>query len=106
MVVWIGGSARAEDKKDKSDKELIVGRWDHPISDDAYIRFYKDGTYKWVGVLTSVEGKYRFLSEEVIEFDEPGLLYGRNVSEGKYRLSGNTLELRVGGEWIKYKRAK
>jgi hypothetical protein len=88
------------------DKEDIVGRWDHPYTDAAYIRFYADGTYKSVALLGSQVGKYRLLGDGVIELDVPGTFYGRNQGEIKYRLSGDTLELKLFGEWIKYKRAK
>lgn len=88
------------------DKEDIVGRWDHSIVEASYIRFNADGTFKWVALLNTDEGKYRFLGKEVIEFDTPGIIYGRNQREIKYRLSGDTLELKIAGEWIKYKRVK
>jgi len=92
--------ARADDKDD------IVARWDHPTKDDSYIRFKDDSTFKAVAVPRTVEGKYRFLGKEVIEFDTPGIIYGRNQEEIKYRLSGDTLELKIAGEWIKFKRVK
>jgi hypothetical protein len=88
------------------DKEDIVGRWDSPSSDKAYIRFNADGTFKDVYLLGSTEGKYRILSKEIIELDTPGALYGRNVSEVKFKLDGDTLELKVYGQWVKYKRVK
>jgi len=92
--------ARADDKDD------IVGRWDHPTVEASYIRFNADGTFKWVALLNTEEGKYRLLGKEVIEFDTPGFFYGRNQVEIKYRLSGDTLELKLFGEWIKYKRVR
>lgn len=88
------------------DKEDIVGRWDHPLGDRHYIRFYEDGTFKEVAPLNSVEGKFRFLSKEVIEFDTPGVFYGRDKMEVKYRLDGDTLELKIDGKWTKYSRVK
>ena len=92
--------ARADDKDD------IVARWDHPTVEASYIRFNADGTFKWVALLNTAEGNYRFLGKEVIEIDTPGIIYGRNQAEVKYRLSGDTLELRLLGQWIKYKRVR
>ena len=88
------------------DKEDIVGRWDHSTVEGVYIRFYADGTFKEVALLNRTEGNYRLIGLEVIEVDIPGLIYGRNRGEMKYRLSGDTLELKVFGEWVKYKRVK
>jgi hypothetical protein len=88
------------------DAEDIVGRWDNPLNDAAYIRFNADGTYKDVFLLGSREGKYRLLSKEVMEFDVPGAIYGRNLIEKKFKLDGDTLEVKVGDQWVKYKRAK
>jgi hypothetical protein len=88
------------------DKEDIVGRWDHPATEASFFRFYEDGTFKQVALLDTAEGKYRFLGKEVIEFDTPGLIYGRNKVEIKYRLTKDTLELKLLGEWVKYKRVK
>jgi hypothetical protein len=88
------------------DKEDLVGRWDHCRTDESYIRFNADGTYKWVALYGNAEGKYRLLPGGVIEFDTPGLIYGRNQTEIKYRLNGDTLELKVFGDWVKYPRAK
>ena len=88
------------------DKEDIVARWDHPFSDQHYLRLNDDGTFKWVAPLGTSEGKYSFLSKEVIEFDTPGVFYGRNKTEIKYRLNGDTLELKLYGQWTKYSRVK
>jgi hypothetical protein len=88
------------------DKEDIVGRWDHPTVESNYVRFYADGTFKSVALLDTAVGKYRLLGDGVIELDTPGIIYGRNQVEIKYRLSGDTLELKVYGEWVKYKRVK
>ena len=88
------------------DEEDIVGRWDHPTVEASYIRFNADGTYKWVAVLNQEMGKYRFLGKEVIELDAPGVFYGRNQVEVKYRLAGDTLELKLLGTWIGYKRVR
>ncbi len=101
VVVGLGGSTvRAGDKED------IVARWDNAVTDNAYIRFNDDGTFKEVTILGTTEGKYCLLSKEAIELDVPGLLYGRNVTEFKYKMSGDTLELKLLGQWVKYKRVK
>jgi len=88
------------------DKEDIVARWDHPYTDGSYIRFYNDVTFKWVALLNTTEGKYRFLEAGVMEFDTPGVIYGRNVTEVKYRLKGDALELKLLGSWVKYSKVK
>src|SRR5579875_2932320 len=73
-----------------TDEHAIVGRWDHPWTDSAYITFYADGTFKMVGWLRDVVGMYRFLSYDQIEFDQPGLLYGRSIVNIEYRLLKDT----------------
>ena len=88
------------------DKEDILGRWDHLWSDASYFRFNVDGTFKRSALLGTIEGTYRFLSKDVIELNYPGTFYGRNVVEMKYRLIGDTLELKEAIMWIKYTRAK
>ncbi len=87
------------------DQLPIVGRWNNPVIDAAYITFNADGTFKNVSLLKDTEGIYRFLSNDVIEFTYPGLLYGENVGQLEYRLLGDTLELKQWGTWIKYRRA-
>jgi hypothetical protein len=99
-LIAAGSPARA------GDKEAIVGRWDYVSTDTKYFRFYADGTFKEVAPLNSVEGTYRFLSAEVIELDLPGVFYGRRKLEVKYRLSGDNLDLKFYGFWIKCKRVK
>jgi hypothetical protein len=88
------------------DKEAIVGRWNHPWADAAYFRFNADGTFKLEGWLGWTEGTYRVLSNNTIEFNYAGI-FGRNVSEIKYRLNGDTLEVKESflSGWLKYKRA-
>jgi hypothetical protein len=88
------------------DKEDIVGRWDNPISDAAYIRFNADGTFKEVALLGTQTGTYRILGDGVIEFETPGIFYGTNKNEVKYKLNGDTLELKIVGEYVKYTRAR
>lgn len=100
IVLVMGGFVHAGDKED------IVGRWDNPVIEASYIRFQADGTFKWVALLDTSAGKYRLLGKEVIEFDTPGVIYGRNQMEVKYRLTGDALELKLLGQWVKYKRVK
>jgi hypothetical protein len=88
------------------DSHEIIGRWDNPVSDSAYIRFNNDGTFKEVALLKTTEGTYRFLSKEVMEWRFPGVIYGENIVEIKYRLYGDTLELKLLGNWVKYSRSK
>jgi len=80
------------------DEKTIVGRWDFVsyngvlAKDNAvYFRFNKDGTFTSSGVFANSEGKYKFLSNKVIEFDEPGILYGRRKNEIKYRIEKDNL---------------
>ncbi len=87
------------------DQLPIVGRWNNPVIDAAYITFNADGTFKNVSLLKDTEGTYRFLSNNEIEFTYPGMLYGQNVGQLEYRLLGDTLELKQWGTWIKYRRA-
>jgi hypothetical protein len=101
VVVSVGANTACA-----GDKEDIVGRWDNPVTDKSYIRFNEDGTFKWVCLLETSEGKYRFIGKEVIELDTPGVLYGRNQTEIKYRLNGDTLELKIFNEYVKFKRVK
>jgi hypothetical protein len=85
------------------EKEKLVGRWDNPVTDQAYIRFKEDGTFKDVALLANREGTYRVLEKGVIEIKTPGVLYGTNVGEIKYKLiDDDTLEI-LG---VKYKRVK
>jgi hypothetical protein len=92
--------ARADDAKD------LVGRWDHNLTDSNYVRFRADGTFTSVALVGSSEGKYRVLAGGVIELTTPGLIYGYNVGEMKYRLTGDVAEFQAYGKWVKYLRAK
>jgi hypothetical protein len=87
------------------DQFAIVGRWNNPVIAAASITFNADGTFKNVSLLKDTEGTYHFLSNDVIEFTYPGMLYGENVTQFEYRLLGDTLELKQLGAWIKYHRA-
>jgi hypothetical protein len=99
FLVLGAGTAPAGDKED------IVGRWDQTGYDGLkYFRFYSDGTFKEVAPLGSSTGKYRFLSREVIELDYPGVFYGRNVMEFKYKLTGDKLELKYATLILQYER--
>lgn len=89
-----------------SDAEAIVGRWEHPWTAGCYFRFHADGTFRRVALLDSVGGTYFVLSPGVIALDYPGVLYGRNMVELKYRLHGDTLELNVSLGWVAYTKAK
>lgn len=83
----------------------IVGRWDvvgtadgQPAHSDyagKYIRFNQDGTFKAnIPYFTTDDGKYRIISNNAIEVDVPGLLFGRNKSELKYDLKdANNLQI-------------
>ena len=63
MVAMIFGSAaRADVKKE------ILGRWDCYKSDAVYLRFYKDGSFRWVTFNEETVGKYRVLDDGVIEY--------------------------------------
>jgi hypothetical protein len=88
-----------------TDQEAIVGRWNHPWTQSAYIRFDANGNFRQVGWLFTTEGTYRFLSKEVIEINIPGTFSGRTLVEMKYHLSGDALQLHQCGSWIPYTRA-
>jgi hypothetical protein len=89
-------SARAGDKED------IVGRWDCP-QNGQYLRFNADGTFKLVTTFWTVEGKYRLLDDGFLELDTPGLIYGRNKVEFKYKLSKDALEVSTGEKFQRTK---
>ena len=40
---------------------------------------------------TRLDGKYKFLSDKVLELDVPGIFYGRNKIEVKYTLTKDQL---------------
>ncbi len=87
-----------------ADRHDIVGRWNHHWNDAVFMLLNADGTYKDVALLGQTEGTYRLLSNDEIEFTSPGF-FGQNVGTREYRLLGNTLELKILGEWVPYKRA-
>jgi hypothetical protein len=88
------------------DQEDLVGRWDQVVNEALYIRFQNDGTFKEVALLASVEGKYRVIQRSVLEIRTPGVLYGENTAELKYKLDGDNLEIFNGAAWVKYKRVR
>jgi hypothetical protein len=92
--------AKADDTKD------LVGRWDHPTTDEWYIRFNADGTFKEASFLGTYDGTYRFLSKEVIELTFTKVLFAKRVIEVKYRLTGDTFEMKLKDNWVKYSRVK
>lgn len=88
-----------------ADQRAILGRWNHPWTESAFLTFNADGSFQMNGWLRTVEGTYRFLSYDEIELNQPGLFYGRTIVRCEYRLLGDTLELKIYGEWVPYKRA-
>ncbi|HTU92892.1 MAG TPA: hypothetical protein VMF69_22620 [Gemmataceae bacterium] len=87
-----------------ADRKDIVGRWNHPWSDAVYVLFNADGTFKDVGALKHTEGTYRLQPNDEIELTSPGI-FAPNVRIGEYRLLGDTLEVKIYGQWVPYKRA-
>lgn len=83
------------------DQQTIVGRWDvtrsgKRVGNDVagYMRFEGNGTFtSTLAFLATTDGKYRFVSNRVIELDFPGVIFGRNKSEFVYELTGETLKL-------------
>jgi hypothetical protein len=99
-------AAYVSDPAPVEDRQALVGRWNHPWSDVAYFRFAADGTYRQSGLLGSIDGTYRFLPNGVLELNSSGTFFGPNVAEVKYRLSGDTLELHLLGDWFAFIKAK
>jgi len=100
VIVFGAGCAAGADKK-SADETEVVGRWDVVRSGKlkdkdvaGYMRFNKDGTFtSTLLFLATTDGKYKLLSTKVIELDFPGLIYGRNRVEFKYKISGDSLTL-------------
>lgn len=78
-----------------------VGRWDVVRSGKrtgadvaGHMRFQADGSFtSTLAFLATTDGKYRILSNRVIELDFPGILFGRNKSEFVYQFQGDSLTL-------------
>lgn len=87
-----------------ADEEAIVGRWNLPPS--AHFRLGADGTFTKGGLLNSIEGTYRLRPGGLIELSYPGIFTGRTVVwEMKYRLIGDSLELKESGFWHTWTKA-
>lgn len=100
LVLALSGRVHAGDRED------IVGRWNYCADERCYLRLNADGTFKLVAVFRTIEGTYRLLDDGYLELDTPGLIYGRNKDEVKYRLTQDALEFKVGETLGKYQRAK
>lgn len=84
----------------------LLGRWDMDKMDTYYLRFDADGNVR-IGMPRGLqEGTYRLLEDDgILELTTSDR--GRiKVTERKYRLRGDTLEIKFGVTWKKYKRAK
>lgn len=83
------------------DKDEIVGRWDivrsgkkGPKEVAGYMRFKADGTFtSTLAFLATDDGKYKFVSSKVIELDFPGVIFGRNKVELKFKIDGDVFTL-------------
>jgi hypothetical protein len=86
----------------------IVGRWDVVRSGTirgkdvaGYMRFNKDGTFtSTLAFLATTDGKFKVLSGSVVELDFPGVFYGRNKVEFKYKLDKVSLTLQANSHSI------
>ncbi|MFO0863745.1 MAG: hypothetical protein U0744_03655 [Gemmataceae bacterium] len=95
LSAWFSAGAVAQDQ------QQIVGRWDVVRSGNrtgkdvaGYMRFEGNGTFtSTLLFLATTDGKYRFVSNRVIELDFPGVIFGRNKSEFVYELRGDSLKL-------------
>ena len=86
-----------------ANEQTIVGRWNHPWFDSVYLLFNADGTYRRTySIRSDDQGTYCLLSDDILELNCPGFL-GR--WEYKYRLVGDTLEIKL-GRFVTYTRAK
>jgi len=99
VVLCVANTAKAGDEID------LIGRWDLDKFDAYFIRFNTDHTVRIGGPRGFQEGTYRVSDDGVVELRT---LEGGKVKrvERKYRLRGDTLELKIGAIWKTYKRAK
>lgn len=97
------------------DDQTIAGCWAAQADDQIYFWFFNaDGTCKEaagivgpVGKLFFVyhaEGAYRVLPDQGIEVTYHTGPNDRKVGKLQYRLSEDTLELKMGGHWREFKR--
>jgi len=84
----------------------IMGRWDLKNQDSYYLRFNGDGTFR-IGMPRGFrEGAYCLLDDGILQLttkDAKGVV---RTTEKKYRLKGDTLEIKDGVKWKKYTRYK
>ena len=115
-----GGAPRAADKprsegadkpKEKApDKKDVVkdiqGRWDHGKTEAVYLRFNRDGTFRWVTLKGTIVGNWRVLEGGAIEFITLTPQRTLQATELKFRLKDDVLELKIGEEWHMYSKTK
>jgi hypothetical protein len=82
----------------------LIGRWDDCRSDQVFIRFNSDGTFRWMTLTDQLDGRYRVLDGNAIEFTLTHRR-GKVASEFKYRLHGHVLDIRLGNEWVRFQRS-
>jgi len=105
-TAWLGGMLcaalmLAASSAPAQDAQTILGRWDviragtRSGKDVAgHMRFQPDGTFtSTLLFLATTDGKYRFLSNRVVELDFPGVIFGRNKTEFVYEIRGDNLKL-------------
>ena len=100
IAASMASPARAEEKNS------LIGRWDYHKTDLYYIRFCPNGTFRLVAATVFLEGRYRLLSGGVVELNIISANRRRRTNEIKYRLTGDTLQLKLEARWCTYKRAK
>jgi hypothetical protein len=84
----------------------LIGRWDLESSDAYYIRFKDDMTYRIVAPGFNQEGGYQLLEGGIVELSSEKSNGRSKAVERKYRIKGDTLMLKVGAYWWKYKRVR
>lgn len=86
----------------------LVGRWDYPLNDHYYMRFFANGTFRQVTLAGMQEGRYRVLDGKVVEISlvtRVGRINERVTNEIKYRFNQGYLELKLEGRWCTFKRS-